>query len=76
MPKLPAVKHRELIRVLEKCGFEEIRQTRSHRRFVRKLDSRKTTVPIHNKDLGQELLHKIIEEVGLSEVEFKQKLKE
>lgn len=42
-----AVKVRNLIRRLEKNGFEEIRQNGSHKIFFNEESKRKATVPFH-----------------------------
>ena len=70
MPKLSPIRGKDLIRILEKQGFETIRQRGSHARLVRP-DGRKTSVPIHsgeNVHLG--LLRKILRDTNLSPEEF------
>ncbi|AEI47191.1 type II toxin-antitoxin system HicA family toxin [Runella slithyformis] len=53
---------KELIRLLEKLGFEVIRINGSHHR-VRHPDGRVTSVPVHkNEDLPKGLVRKIIRE--------------
>lgn len=53
---------KELIRLLEKLGFEVIRINGSHHR-VKHPDGRVTTVPVHkNEDLPKGLVRKIIRE--------------
>ena len=53
---------KELIRLLEKLGFEVIRINGSHHR-VKHPDGRVTTVPVHkNEDLPKGLARKIIRE--------------
>jgi len=47
MPKLPIVKSKELIRVLEKLGFFKHHQVGSHAQF-KHLDGRRITVSIHS----------------------------
>ncbi len=70
MPKLPIVKPRELIKVLQKLGFNETRQSGSHRFFKRLSDGKTTVVPIHTKDIGRGLLRKILNEIDLSPKDF------
>jgi predicted RNA binding protein YcfA (HicA-like mRNA interferase family) len=56
----------DVIRVLERHGFERVRQSGSHAIF-RHADGRRTTVPIHGKrDLGRGLLRKIMRDVDLT----------
>ncbi len=60
MAKLKLLSPKELIKVLEKMGFERTRQKGSHIRFVHP-DGRKTTVAFHaGMDIGPGLLNKII----------------
>lgn len=60
MTSVPAIRARELIAVLSRLGFEEIRTHGSHHRFVHP-DGRKTTVPVHpGRDLPRGLLRKIV----------------
>ena len=52
MGSLPVLKPREAIRILERLGFSQVRQTGSHRQF-RHPDGRQTTVPDHaGRDLS------------------------
>ena len=46
MARLPVLKSREVVRVLEKLGFVEVRQRGSHKQY-RHADGRCTTVPFH-----------------------------
>jgi predicted RNA binding protein YcfA (HicA-like mRNA interferase family) len=71
MPKL--IKAKQLIKVLEKIGFKEIRITGSHHRFVHE-DGRKTSVPIHGSEpIGKGLLNKIIKkDVRITKEEFEE----
>ena len=45
MPKLPYLSGREIIRVLERVGFESVRQSGSH--VVMRCGSRGCVVPLH-----------------------------
>jgi len=75
MPKL--VKAKQLIKILESLGFEGVRITGSHHRFVHK-DGRKTSVPVHGAEpIGMGLLNKIIKkDVRISKEEFEELLKQ
>jgi predicted RNA binding protein YcfA (HicA-like mRNA interferase family) len=46
-PKLPRIACRELIRVLQRAGFEEQRQRGSHLTMRRPSDGRRVTIPVH-----------------------------
>lgn len=68
--KLPLLSAEELIRILKKLGFEEIRQKGSHR-FFRHPDGRSTVVPVHSgRDIGRGLLRKRLNEIELSRENF------
>ena len=70
MPKLPAVTAKQLISVLEKIGFETVRQRGSHVR-LRHPDSRVVSVPVHSsQDIGRGLLRKILRDAELTREEF------
>lgn len=66
----PALKARDLIRVLRKLGFVEVRQKGSHICF-KHLDGRFTLVPRHGgEDIGRGLLRQILREINVSPDEF------
>ncbi len=68
--KLPVLKAREAIEVLEKAGFRFIRQKGSHAVYVHP-DGRVTEVPMHRgEDIGRGLLRKIIRDMKISREEF------
>ena len=71
MSKLPTLKGEELVRILERMGFERVRQKGSHIR-LRHPDGRLTTVPVHKgQDIPKGLLRRIIrEDLGISLDEF------
>ena len=64
MSKLPVLKPREVIRLLEKQGFVEVRQRGSHKQF-RHSDGRATTVPCHlGRDISPSLFRVIARDIG------------
>jgi predicted RNA binding protein YcfA (HicA-like mRNA interferase family) len=66
MPRLPVLKPREVIAILEGLGFVQIRQRGSHRQF-RHADGRQTTVPDHRgRDLSPILLRQIARDIGMT----------
>ena len=68
--KLPMLSAQELIRILKKMGFEEIRQRGSHKYF-KHTDGRITIVPVHSgRDIGRGLLKKILNEIEVDRDEF------
>ena len=70
MGKPPILKPREVIALLERLGFREVRQRGSHKQF-RHPDGRSTTVPVHaGRDISPILLRHIARDVGLTVDEF------
>jgi predicted RNA binding protein YcfA (HicA-like mRNA interferase family) len=68
--RLPVLSPREVIAILSRLGFEEIRQRGSHKQF-RHSDGRRTTVPVHGgRDVSPILLRQIIRDIGLTVEEF------
>jgi predicted RNA binding protein YcfA (HicA-like mRNA interferase family) len=66
MNKPPVLKPREVVAILHRLGFEEVRQRGSHKQF-RHPDGRVTTVPFHpGRDISPTLLRRIARDVGLS----------
>ena len=70
MADLPMLTAREVIRALERAGFQVQRQTGSHVRLKHR-DGRAVTVPSHlSQDIGRGLLSKILRDADLSRDEF------
>ena len=70
MPKLPIIKARELIRVLEDLGFFKYHQVGSHAQF-KDARGRRITVPVHpGKDLNKKILKGIIDDLEIDVEEF------
>lgn len=66
MGSLPVLKPKEVIRILERLGFAQVRQKGSHRQF-RHADGRGTTVPDHRgRDLSPFLFRQIARDIGLT----------
>ena len=64
--RLPTLKARDLIRVIKKLGFNEVRQKGAHICF-KHLDGRFTLVPYHsNEDISRGLLRQILREINIS----------
>ncbi len=68
MPKLPALKPREVILALEKAGLHQTRQRGSHVRL--KKGNLVVTVPMHPGDLSQTVLRSILQQARLTPEEF------
>ena len=70
MAKLPVLKPREVIGILEKLGFVQVRQRGSHKQF-RHADGRGTTVPDHKgRDISPVLLRQIAKDIGVTPEEL------
>lgn len=66
----PVLTAKDVIRILEKLGFIEIRQRGSHKQF-RHSDGRQTTVPCHQgRDISPILLRQIAKDIGMRFNEF------
>lgn len=67
---VPPLKPREVIAILHKLGFAEVRQRGSHKQF-RHPDGRVTTVPVHlGRDISPILVRRIAEEIGMRVDDF------
>ncbi|WP_017315986.1 type II toxin-antitoxin system HicA family toxin [Mastigocladopsis repens] len=66
MSNVPILKPQEVVRILEKLGFVEVRQKGSHKQF-RHEDGRGTTVPFHKgRDISPRLLRQIAGDISLT----------
>ena len=75
MTHLPIPKAKDLVKILKKMGFKEMRQKGSHL-FFQHSDGRTTLVPIHSgEDIGRGLLRQILREIDVSPDEFLELLK-
>ena len=76
MSKLPQVKARDLIKVVEKLGFTFRDQSGSHAVYIHK-DGRRTTISVHpSNTIGTGLLTKIIKkDLQISRNDFLKLLK-
>ena len=71
MPALPSVKGRELLWALLKGGFYIHHQKGSHARLFHKdRPELRVTVSIHNRDLPEKILRRILKQADLTEEEF------
>ena len=68
--RLPSLRARDIIKVLNKLGFVELRQTGAHK-FFKHPDGRVTVIPVHpGNDLGRGLLRQILREIEMQPEEF------
>ena len=65
-PRLPSRTAGQVVRILERHGFERVRQSGSHL-LLQHADGRRVTVPMHkSKDLGRGLLARIMKDADLT----------
>ena len=71
MPKLPLLSANKVIKILQKMGFEKVRQEGSHV-FLRHPDGRTTVIPNHpGEDDDRGLLNKILKkDLSIEREEF------
>ena len=70
MGRIPVLKPREVIAILERLGFVQVRQRGSHKQF-RHPDGRNTTVAVHHgRDISPILLRQITKDIGMAVDEF------
>ncbi|MEY4270781.1 MAG: hypothetical protein RLZZ58_1997 [Pseudomonadota bacterium] len=67
MPKLPVLSGADVVKMLERLGFEQVRQRGSH--VVMRRGGAGTVVPLH-KELKTGTLAGIIRQAGLTQDEF------
>ena len=68
--KLPAVRPREVIRALEKVGWQVHRQKGSHISMHKEGVSTLVVIPLHTRDLPKGTLHGILDDAGLTVKQF------
>ena len=73
MTRLPRLKGKEVVRILERLGFE-VARTRGSHLFLKHPDGRVTTVPVHSGEtIGPGLLRSIVRDTEISVEEFIEK---
>lgn len=66
----------KLIKILEKAGFERIRQTGGHI-ILKHPDGRTTVIPVHSiREIGPNLLNQILKQAKITREEFFRIIKE
>ena len=70
MPKLPAVKPREVIRFLERNGFVLDHVSGSHFIYYHPVSRRRAVVPRHTRDLPKGTLISLLREAGFTRDEL------
>jgi predicted RNA binding protein YcfA (HicA-like mRNA interferase family) len=73
MTRLPRLKGKEVVRILERLGFE-VARTRGSHLFLKHPDGRVTTVPVHSGEtIGPGLLRSIVRDIEMPVEEFIEK---
>lgn len=70
MPKLPALKPREIVKKLKKLGFIEHHQVGSYLTMKNPLTNKRAVIPMHLKDIKKGTLSAILRESGIDKEEF------
>ena len=74
MSQLPQVRPKDVVRALEKAGFNNVRQSGSHV-FLKHPDGRLTSVSIHPKPIPIGTLRAILKQTKIKPEELKRLLK-
>src|SRR3989338_6307694 len=70
MPKLPNIKGKQLLKILQGIGYDLDHIQGSHH-ILRRSDGKKTTIPIHgNKEIPRGTLLGILSDLDISKEEF------
>ena len=62
---------RQVVAVLTRAGFIEVKAVGGHRQFRRPEGGGRVTVPMHPRELEAGLLHSILRQAGLTPEEFR-----
>ena len=74
MPKLPVIKAKKLLKIVQKAGFFKFHQAGSHIQMKHR-DGRRITIPFHpSQEIRRGTLKGIIDDMNLSVEEFKKLL--
>lgn len=66
MSRLPSLKPKQVVKILRKNGFAELRQIGSHLHLFHPEQKIRVTVPMHNKDLKRKTLAAILRQAKIS----------
>ncbi|MFH1195291.1 MAG: type II toxin-antitoxin system HicA family toxin [bacterium] len=74
----PDLNSKQIIRIIEKLGFEFVRQSgTSHAIYRRERDSRRTTIPVHGrKSLKRKTIKAVCKDIGITIEKLNSFLKE
>ncbi len=75
MPKLPVVKAKQVLSVILQLGFTQHGPMKGSHLILKHIDGRRTTVPMHGKDVPTGTLMAILRDIKISKEEFIKVLK-
>ncbi len=75
MPKLPVVKAREAVKVILRFGFMQHGKMKGSHLILKHPDGRRTTIPMHSKDIPTGTMMAILRDVKISKEDFVKLLK-
>ncbi len=70
MPKLPALKPREVVKKFQKFGFIKHHQVGSHLTMKHPETMQRVVIPMHLKDIKKGTLSSILREAGIEKKDF------
>ena len=70
MPKLPALKPKQVLKKLKKLGFIEDHTSDSHIIMYHPVSKKRAVVPYHLKDIPKGTLSSLLRETNISRDEF------
>lgn len=65
MSATPALRPKQVVKLLKAQGFVEIRQVGSHLHLFHPIHKPRATVPMHNKDLKRKTLQSILKQANI-----------
>ena len=71
MSKLTIISPKDMVRLIEKLGFTEVRQNGSYKFFIHK-DGRASVIPMHSKDLIRGLIKQILKDIKITDKEYEE----
>lgn len=74
MTRLPMISARRMTKALERAGFVADGQKGSHLYFWHPIRRITTAVPVHPGDLKRSLVRAILQQIGMTEDEFRKLL--
>ena len=70
MPKLLVIKARELVTFLLRTGFVQHRKMKGSHLVMKHNDGRRTTIPMHSRDIPTGTLMAILKDIKISREHF------